>query len=150
MVLPQKVIVDEPSSFSIPGTAYSCKRRLGALLTLPHHGIRKDVIRTKVFEDYIRDHVDSWFTFAQRKRLDVERMEDLILVTGCTLVTSWGTAAFIDSTQDAEVLLRFRGNEFDWREIRPSVAYQNSHPVRLHSQIAISFTNLFFSPFLKE
>lgn len=150
IALAQKAVVVEPSSWSFPGTTYSCRRKQGALLTLPHDGLRKDVIRTKVFEDYIRDHVDSWYSFAVRKRLDVERMEDLILVTGCTLVTSWGVAAFVDSTQDAEVLLRFRGNVFDWREIRPSVASQNSHPVRLYSQIAVSFTKLFFSPFLKE
>lgn len=145
-----EVIVDEPSSLSLPGTTYSCRRKQGALLTLPQDGLRKDVIRTKVFEDYIRDHVDSWYSFAMRRRLDVERMEDLILVTGCTLVTSWGVAAFIDSAQDAEVLLKFRGNVFDWREIRPSVAYQNSHPVRLHSQIAASLTNFFVPSFLKE
>jgi hypothetical protein len=149
IVLAQKVVVDEPSSWSFPGTTYSCRRKQGALLTLPQDGLRKDVIRTKVFEDYIRDHVDSWYSFAVRRRLDVERMEDLILVTGCTLVTSWGVAAFVDSAQDAEVLLRFRGNGFDWREIRPSVASQNSHPVRLHSQIAVSGTK-FFSPYLKE
>jgi hypothetical protein len=93
-----------------------------------------------VFEDYIRDNVDSWFSFAQRRRLDVERMEDLILVTGCTLVTSWGVAAFIDSNQDAEVLLRFRGSVYDWRELRPSVAYQSSNPVRPHDQYYCSFT----------
>jgi hypothetical protein len=150
MVLTQKVVVDEPSSPSFPGTTYNCRRKQGALLTLPQDGLRKDVIRTKVFEDYIRDHVDSWYSFAVRKRLDVERMEDLILVTGCTLVTSWGVAAFIDSAQDAEVLLRFRGNVFDWREIRPSVAYQNSHPVRLQSQIAVSFTNFFFPATLER
>jgi hypothetical protein len=143
IVLAQKVVVDEPSSWSFPGTTYSCRRKQGALLALPQDGLRKDVIRTKVFEDYIRDHVDSWYSFAVRKRLDVERMEDLILVTGCTLVTSWGVAAFVDSAQDAEVLLRFRGNMFDWRETRPSVACQNSHPVRLHRQIAVSFTNFF-------
>lgn len=114
-------------------------------MTLPQDGLRKDVIRTKVFEDYIRDHVDSWYSLAVQRRLDVERMEDLILVTGCTLVTSWGVAAFIDNAQDAEVVLRLRGRVFDWREIRPSVAYQNSHPVRLPSQIAVSFTEFFFS-----
>ncbi len=102
------------------------------------------MIRTKVFEDYIRDNVDGWYSLAVRRRLDVERMEDLILVTGCTLVTSWGVAAFVDSAQDAEVMLRLRGNFFDWREIRPSVAYQNSHPVRPHSRIAVSSTNFFF------
>ena len=78
--------------------------------------------------------MDSWFSFAQRRRLDVERMEDLILVTGCTLVASWGNAAFVDSYQDAEILLRIRGAVFDWKESRPGVAYQNSRPVRPQSQ----------------
>ena len=150
IVLAQTVVDDEPASWSAPGTTYNCRRKQGALLALPQDGLRKDVIRTKVFEDYIRDNVDSWYSFAVQKRLDVERMEDLILVTGCTLVTSWGVAAFVDSTQDAEVLLRFRGNAFGWREIRPSVACQNSDRVRLHSQIAVSFTKFLHSPFLKE
>lgn len=105
---------------------------------LPQDGLRKDAIRTKKFEDHIRDHVDRWFSFAQRRKLDVERMEDLILVTGCTLVTSWGIAAFVDSTKDAEVLLKFSGKDFDWREIHPSVTYQNSSPVGLHSQYHLS------------
>lgn len=57
------------------------------LLSTPHDGHREDVIRLKVFEDYIRDNVASWFDWSQKKLngLDVERMEDLILVTGCTL-----------------------------------------------------------------
>ena len=130
-----RVPIDAFSSWSsTSGTAYTCRKKQGALLALPQDGIRTDVIRTKVFEDYIRDHVDNWFSFAQKRRLDVERMEDLILVTGCTLVTSWGVAAFVDSTQDAEVLLKFRGPVFDWREIRPSVAYQSSNPVRPNGQ----------------
>jgi hypothetical protein len=136
ILLSQGVAIDASSSLSATGTTYSCRRKQGALLTLPQDGLRKDVIRTKVFEDYIRDNVDNWYAFAVRRRLDVERMEDLILVTGCTLVTSWGVAAFVDSAQDAEILLRFRGTFFDWREIRPSVTFQNSHPVRPHSQIS--------------
>lgn len=117
-------------------TTYSCKRTLGALLTLPQDGIREDVLRTKAFEGYIRDNVYSWFHFAKRTGLDVERMEDLILVTGCTLATSWGVAAFVDSTQDAEVSLRSSETNIDWREISPSVIYQSSGPieVRPHSQ----------------
>ncbi|KAH9991037.1 hypothetical protein BJV77DRAFT_560962 [Russula vinacea] len=110
------------------GTTYSCRRKQGALLALPKDGLRKDVIRTKVFEDYIRDHIDSWYAFAQARRLDVERMEDLILVTGCTLVSSWGVAAFVDTNQDAEIMLRLHGTFFDWQEIRPNVAYRNSVP----------------------
>jgi hypothetical protein len=72
-------------------------------------------------------------------------MEDLILVTGCTLVTSWGIAAFPDDSQDAVVSLRLHASEgggagFDWREVRPGVACQNSYqgPVRPFVLIAAS------------
>ncbi|KAI9510675.1 hypothetical protein F5148DRAFT_542386 [Russula earlei] len=40
----------------LEGVRYQCRGQ-GALLSLPHDGDRKDVIRTKVFEDYIRDNV---------------------------------------------------------------------------------------------
>ncbi|KAF8491436.1 hypothetical protein F5888DRAFT_1598287, partial [Russula emetica] len=74
---------------------YRCRaQHRGALLFLPHKGRRKDVIPIKVFQDYIRDNVFSWFRWSKKMKLPVERMEDLILVTGCTLVTSWAAAAF--------------------------------------------------------
>ncbi len=75
-------------------------------------------------------------------------MEDLILVTGCTLVTSWGIGAFLDNTQDAAVSLRSQASDgggatFDWREIHPSVACQNSDqdPVRPLRPIPASFAD---------
>ena len=82
----------------------------------------------------------SWFTWAQNNKLGVERMEDLILVTGCTLVTSWAAAAFDDYTMpvdttsislDAQKSDRGRA-EFIWRNVRGNVEYHNSHfdPVR--------------------
>jgi hypothetical protein len=138
------------SSCRVPTTIYTCNKRQGALLILPHDGVHTDVIRTKVFEDYIRNHVDQWFSFAKRSGLGVERMEDLILVTGCTMVTSWGAAAFIDSDQDAEVSLSVElqpkgGASFSWRVIRPTVAYQNSNqdPVCSLNHNFASFTNFF-------
>ena len=85
-----------------------------------------------------------------RRGLDVERSEDLILVTGCTLVTSWGVAAFVDSGQDAEVLLWVRGSIFDWREISPSVIYQNSHPVRPRGQYRPTHLLNIFSLFFES
>ena len=115
-----------------------CKfQNRGALLSLPNGGHRQDVIRTKVFEDYIRDHVDEWFNWAQINKLDVERMQDLILVTGCTMVTSWAAAAFADSTPEAEISLASRslnnvGASFVWGNVRGRVSYHNScfDPVR--------------------
>ena len=67
-------------------------------------------------------------------------MEDLILVTGCTLVTSWAAAAFdgyttsVDATSISLDTQKFdRGGAlFFWRNNRGNVEYHNSHfdPVR--------------------
>jgi hypothetical protein len=103
-------------------------------LDLPCGGKRQDAIRTKVFENYIRDHIDSWFEWAQKMNLDVERMEDIILVSGCTLVTSWAAAAFHDNTQDVRISLKSKAlnnglAEFQWGPeiVNPGgVAHHNS------------------------
>ena len=117
---------------SSEGFTYKC-RGPGALLSLPHDGNREDVIRTKVFEDYIRDHVVSWFDWSKRIGLSVDRMEDFILVTGCTMVTSWGAAAFVDHSQEAEISLAIQplpdgGGSFDWSKTHGAVAYHNGRP----------------------
>jgi hypothetical protein len=68
-------------------------------------------------------------------------MEDLILVTGCTLVTSWAAVAFdghmsVDSDTTTISLEARKSNgggaQFFWRNIRGSVEYHNSRfdPVR--------------------
>ena len=119
---------------------YQCRHR-GALLSLPHKGHHKDVIPKKVFENYIKDNVDNWFRWSKKMMLPVEHMEDLILVTGCTLVTSWAAVAFdshmsVDSDA-ARISLEARtsdsgGVQFFWRSIRGRVEYHNSgfDPVR--------------------
>jgi hypothetical protein len=108
-------------------------------LSLPNGGHHEDVVRAQAFEDYIRGQVDKWFNWAQNNRLGVEQMEDLILVSGCTLVTSWAAAAFVDDsdTMGAEISLASRtlnngGASFIWSNIRGRVLYHNSRfePVR--------------------
>ena len=90
------------------------------------------MIRTKVFEDYIRDHGVIWFNWAQKNKLGVERMEDLILVSSCTLVTSWAAAAFVDYNMEAEISLASRSHNNDgatsfvWNKIRGPVEHRNS------------------------
>ena len=127
-------------------------RNRGALLSLPNGGHHEDVIRAQAFEDYIKDHVESWFTWAQKNRLGVERVEDLILVSGCTLVTSWGAAAFMDDTMDAEIFLTSRklnngGASFVWSNIRGRVSYHNSRfePVRSLSYVDSARTYILLS-----
>ena len=93
-------------------------------MSLPHEGDRKDVIRTKAFEDYIRDNVVKWFSWTQKNKLGVERMEDLILVSGCTFVTSWAAAVFVDHSVEAEISLSTKPI-FDWSNIRGTVHYNH-------------------------
>ena len=106
-------------------------------MSLPNGGQHEDGIRAQVFEDYIQAHVESWFTWARKNRLGVERVEDFILVSGCTLVTSWAAAKFVDDNMDAEISLACRtlnngGANFTWSNIRGRVLYHNSRsgPVR--------------------
>jgi hypothetical protein len=106
-------------------------------LFLPNGGQCENVIRTKTFENYVLDNAFNWFRWAQDNRLGVQRMEDLILVTGCTLVTSWAAAVLVDNTTEAEVTLESRalsngGASFVWNKIKGSAVYHNSRfdPVR--------------------
>ena len=126
---------------------YQCRAQHGgALLSLPDKGHCKEVIPKKAFENYIKDNVENWFRWSKEMMLPVEQMEDLILVTGCTLVTSWAAAAFdgrmsVDS--DAMTIsLEARkpdggGTQFFWRNIHGNVEYDNSRfdPVRSQSYL---------------
>jgi hypothetical protein len=135
MVLSLTVSISYLRTGRTKGQTYKCRTRsCGALLSLPHGGHREDVIHAKAFEYYIRDHVVDWFTWAQNNKLGVERMEDLILVTGCTLVTSWAAAAFdnytkpVDATSISLHAQKFDcgGAQFLWSNVRGNVEYHNS------------------------
>ena len=155
MILPSQKPASPTEFFLSPTdgsaiTTYRCRKKLGAFLSLPYDAHREDVIRTKAFEDYIRDHCESWFLFAQRNQLDVQRMEDIILVSGCTLVTAWAAAAFVDSNLDSEITLGCEqlgesGATFQWhsaRESRQSVQYHNSQElVRREKCIELDVTD---------
>ena len=137
---------------------YECQAQShGALLSLPHGGHSEDVIRTKVFEDYIRDNVGSWFRWSKGKGFPVERMEDLIFVTGCTLATSWAAAVFDNSQMSADsnapptISLEVEkfdrgGAQFFWCNDRGKVDYHNSHfdQVRSNGYVFSSLTYLSF------
>ena len=120
---------------------YKCRGR-GALLSLPRGGRRQDVIQRERFEKYITDNVVSWFKWSKERGLSVKRMEDLVLVYGCTLVTAWAAAAFDDHIAGAEVslassALRNGGTDFDWRKRRGTVHIQHSQLDQVCSPLAM-------------
>ena len=86
------------------GVTYIC-RGPGALLSLPRGGYREDAIHKNMFRERIRDNADSWFNWSRNVDLHVDRMDDLILVTGCTLVSSYALAVLDDHIADAQISL---------------------------------------------
>jgi hypothetical protein len=97
----------------------------------------------------MRANVESWFNWARNADLPVDRMGDLILVTGCTLVTSYALAVLDNHTADAQISLvselqNNEGSSFVWSNIRGTIAYHDSQvdPVclsRLHYLPCIDF-----------
>jgi hypothetical protein len=142
MILSWTISTNNSSNRSSLGQMYQCRaQHRGALLSLPHKGHSKDVIPIQVFKDYIKNNVDNWFRWSKKMKLSVEHMEDLILVTGCTLVKSWAAATFdghmsVDG-DTTTISLEARKSDggrahFFWRNIRGMVEYHNSEfdPVR--------------------
>ena len=121
---------------------YECRaQHRGALLSLPYGGSHEDVIRTEVFKNCIKNNVDKWFRWSKQMDLPVDHLEDLVLVTGCTLVKSWATAVFdgqvpVESYTPRISLETIKSTggraQFVWRNISGNVKYQNSRfdPVR--------------------
>jgi hypothetical protein len=79
----------------------------------------------KSFRKWIIDHIDSWFAFGQSLELEIERMEDIILVTGCHLTQSFVNAAFSKSQNDIKATLGLHAGdataEVEWRFSRKSI-----------------------------
>jgi len=48
-------------------------------------------------------HIDAWFAFARGLGLGINRMDDIILVTGRHLTKSWVNVAFTQRRPDAGV-----------------------------------------------
>jgi hypothetical protein len=122
---------------SFMGQTYECQAQSdGALLYLPHGTSSEDVIRTKLFEDHIKDNVDSWLRWSKKEGLAVENMEDLILVTGFTLAKSWAIATFdgIMSREDDATIISLEvrksddgGTQFVWSDIHASGGVEHHH-----------------------
>jgi len=72
------------------------------VLSLPVTARREDTFVPGVFKSWIVKHIDSCFAFARQIGLGVERMEEIILVTGCDRTKSWANIAFFGNQPDSE------------------------------------------------
>jgi len=91
-------------------------------LYLPLLSQRHDTVARGDFGEWILENIDACFKVAEDLGYGVERMEDIILVTGCHLAKSWVSVAFSDSRRGSEVSFGVRvsrsfGIHFDERNV---------------------------------
>ena len=71
-------------------------------MSLPVDARREDTLAKGDFSWWIVKQIDHWFAFARRLGLGIERMEEIILVTGCDHARSWTNIAFFGSQSNAQ------------------------------------------------
>ncbi|KAF8267554.1 hypothetical protein EI94DRAFT_1730277 [Lactarius quietus] len=100
--------------------------------------------RDKALETYTRKHCDCWLDFAIINSLDVQ-LEDIILVTGCDLTSSWAMAVFVNPLEP-EITLTVQPSgsgsaEFQWSHTsQPHHHETTQNTVRSHSVFIRGFT----------
>jgi hypothetical protein len=66
---------------------------------------RQDTRARGNFGKWMISHIDSWFAFARRLGLGIERMEEIVLVTGLHLTRSWANVAFFEGQANGQASL---------------------------------------------
>ncbi len=87
----------------------------GAVICLPMQATGKDTVASADFGRWIVKHIDCWFAWARERGLRVDRMEDVILVTGTHRTRSCTNVAFPGGRRDAQVSLRPKVGQRDDR-----------------------------------
>ena len=103
----------------LPGeVSFLCPQNQGAALCLPLGAKREDTEEKARFRTWIITHIDRWFAWAQQLELGVDRMEDIILVTGTHRTGSCANVAFLGGQKDAQASLGMSksclSNQIDW------------------------------------
>ena len=70
-------------------------------MSLPVSAQGEDTVAFGDFGKWMIKHIDAWFSFARGLGLGINRMEDIILVTGRHLTKSWVNVAFNQRRSDA-------------------------------------------------
>lgn|SRR6266850_1745981 len=82
---------------------FECSGRQGALLYLPFPAAHEETIALGDFGKWILKNIDDCFKVAENQGCGVNRMEDIVLVTGRHLARSWISVAFSESRGGAQV-----------------------------------------------
>ncbi len=81
----------------------SCRGKQGAVLSLPIQAKSENTVGRGAFGNWMIKHIDLWFAWIRRKGLEIDRMEDIVLVTGNDRTKSRANVAFLGGQADARV-----------------------------------------------
>ncbi|KAF8261606.1 hypothetical protein EI94DRAFT_1745599 [Lactarius quietus] len=110
-----RVQANEPRSST--ALSFSCRRKQGAVMSLPIQARCEDTVALGDFRKWMINHIDLWFTWARELGMGIKRMEDILLVTGAHLARSWTNVAFLEDQIDARVSVEFQvdaDTTIDW------------------------------------
>jgi len=82
---------------------FSCRRKQGAVLSLPIQARCENTVALGDFGKWMIKHIDGWFAWVRQLGVGIDRMEDIILVTGTHRARSWTNVAFPGGQVDAQV-----------------------------------------------
>ncbi|KAH9174157.1 hypothetical protein EDB89DRAFT_592983 [Lactarius sanguifluus] len=104
--------------------SFSCPNYQGAVLCLPIQAKGEDTVASADFGKWIIKHIDRWFGWARQLGLGIDRMEDVILVTGTHCARSWTNVAFPGWQEDAQASFRAK---VDHNGDTVTLNWQSSH-----------------------
>ena len=78
---------------------------------------RKNTLAQGDFGAWMVKHIDRWFAFARGLGLGIEKMEEIILVTGCDRTRSWANVAFLGDEYNAQATfgVRVSHDRIEWQ-----------------------------------
>ncbi|KAF8258507.1 hypothetical protein EI94DRAFT_1129103 [Lactarius quietus] len=112
------VQANEPKPDGSAEVTFSCKRKQGAVLSLPIQARCENTVALGDFRKWMIDHIDHWFAWARELGVGIDRMEDIVLVTGAHLTKSWANIAFLEDQIDALVSFEVQVDadiDINWR-----------------------------------
>ncbi|KAH8991266.1 hypothetical protein EDB92DRAFT_688194 [Lactarius akahatsu] len=104
--------------------SFSCPNHQGAVLCLPIQAKGEDTVASADFGKWIIKHIDRWFGWARQLGLGIDRMEDIVLVTGTHCARSWTNVAFPGWQEDAQASFRAK---VDHNGDTVTLNWQSSH-----------------------
>ena len=108
----------------IPKATFSCPMKEGAVLCLPVQAKGENTVAMADFGKWIIKHIDCWFAWVGQLGLGINRIEDIILVTGYHRTRSWTNIAFPGGQDDAQATV---GAKVDHSGDIVTINWQFSH-----------------------